>query len=333
MNLNFSIIIPVFNRSQEIEELLESLTKQEYTKNFEVIVVDDGSTDKSDLIVSNFQNNLDVKYFYKENSGPGQSRNYGMERASGNYFIILDSDVLLPEHYLNEVSTVLTKNFTDAYGGADTALPNFSQIQKAINYAMTSLLTTGGLRGSESEDKKFQLRSFNLGLSKKAFEITGGFSKQHFGEDIDLTFRLWAQNLSTQFIPSAFVYHKRRTSFKQFYKQTFNFGAARPILSKKYPKSNKLTFWFPSLFVIFTILSFVLLIFGNYSFLSLIIIYLALILVDASIKNQSIVIGFYSVIATIVQFYGYGLGFLRSVYRLNILNKSVKETFPKMFDN
>ncbi|MEN8124644.1 MAG: glycosyltransferase [Bacteroidota bacterium] len=331
MNLNFSIIIPVFNRPQEIDELLKSLTLQTYSKNFEVIVIEDGSTDKSELIVKNYQDSLDVKYFFKANSGPGQSRNYGMERALGNYFIILDSDVLLPENYLSNVNEQLDNYFTDAYGGADAALPNFTQIQKAINYAMTSFLTTGGLRGSESKGKKFQLRSFNLGLSKKSFEITGGFSKQHFGEDIDLTFRLWENNLSTQFIKKAFVFHKRRTSFKQFYQQTLNFGAARPILNKKYPKSNKLTFWFPSIFIIFTILSLIFTVFGNHTFTSLLFIYLFLILIDASIKNKNMITGFYSVFATIVQFFGYGLGFLRSTFRLSILNNSVEEVFPKMF--
>ena len=331
MNLNFSIIIPVFNRSQEIDELLESLTLQTYSEKFEVIVIDDGSTDKSDIVVKNYQDSLDVKYFYKENSGPGQSRNYGMKKALGNYFIILDSDVLLPENYLDIISTILKNNFSEAFGGPDAALPNFTQIQKAINYAMTSFITTGGLRGSESKNKKFQLRSFNLGLSKKAFEMTGGFSKQHFGEDIDLTFRLWENNLSTQFIQKALVFHKRRTSFQQFFQQTFNFGAARPILNKKYPKSNKLTFWFPTVFVFFIFLSIVLTIFGQHGFTSILVIYLFLILIDASIKNKSMLTGFYSVFATIVQFFGYGLGFLRSTIRLNILNRSVKQTFPKMF--
>ncbi|MEN8186761.1 MAG: glycosyltransferase family 2 protein, partial [Bacteroidota bacterium] len=195
MNLNFSIIIPVFNRSQEIDELLGTLTKQSYTNKFEVIIIDDGSNDKSDLIVDNYKDSLDVKYFYKENSGPGQSRNYGMERATGNFFIILDSDVLLPENYLKEVYNVLKNHYTDAFGGPDAAHESFTKIQKAVNYAMTSFLTTGGLRGSESKNKKFQLRSFNLGLSKKAFQITGGFAKQNFGEDIDLTFRLWENDL------------------------------------------------------------------------------------------------------------------------------------------
>lgn len=331
MKFNFSIIIPVYNRSQEIDELLKSLNTQDYTNLFEVIVIDDGSSDKSDLIVDKYKDTLDIKYFYKENSGPGQSRNYGMQRANGNYFIILDSDVLLPDNYLNVVFTTLKNNYTEAYGGPDAAHDSFTQIQKAVNYAMTSFLTTGGLRGSESKSKKFQLRSFNLGLSKKAFKILGGFSKQNYGEDIDLTFRLWDNSLSTQFIPEAYVYHKRRTSFKQFYKQTFNFGAARPILNKMYSGSAKITYWFPSIFVFFIFLSIVLIIFGQYAFTSIFVIYLFLILIDASFKNKSLLSGFYSIFATIIQFFGYGLGFLRSTFRLNILNRSVKETFPKMF--
>ncbi len=332
MKLNFSIIIPVYNRPQEIDELLESLNRQIYTNLFEVIVIDDGSSDKSDIIVDKYKDTFDIKYFYKENSGPGESRNYGMQQANGNYFIILDSDVLLPKNYLTEVFRSLKNNFTDAYGGPDAAHESFTQIQKAVNYAMTSFLTTGGLRGSETKNKKFQLRSFNLGLSKKAFQITRGFAKQNFGEDIDLTFRLWNNYLSTQFIPKAYVYHKRRTSFKQFYKQTFNFGAARPILNKMYPGSAKITYWFPIFFVIFTILSLVLSIFGNNIFLIFIVIYLFLIFIDASIKNKSLITGFYGVIATIVQFFGYGFGFLRSTFRLNILGRSKEDAFPAMFE-
>lgn len=331
MNLDFSIIIPVFNRSQEIDELLGSLVHQTFTNRFEVIIIDDGSTDKSDIIVNNYKDTLDVKYFYKKNSGPGQSRNYGMKRATGNYFIILDSDVLLPNNYLHKISTTLNNNFTDAFGGPDAAHESFTNIQKAINYAMTSFLTTGGLRGSESKNKKFQLRSFNLGLSKKAFQITGGFAKQNFGEDIDLTFRLWKNTLSTQFIQEAFVYHKRRTSFKQFFKQTFNFGAARPILNKMYPGSAKINYWFPTMFVVYLFLSLFFTILGHHIFTSLIVVYLFFIVIDSSIKNKSLITGFYSVITTIFQFFGYGLGFLQTFFRLHILGKSKEDAFLKMF--
>ena len=119
MKLNFSIIIPVYNRPNEIDELLESLTKQDFSDDFEVLVIEDGSTEKSESIVEKYTSKLNLKYFYKENSGAGASRNFGMEKANGNYFIILDSDVIVPKHYLSEVSKALNSNFIDAFGGPD----------------------------------------------------------------------------------------------------------------------------------------------------------------------------------------------------------------------
>jgi len=233
MELQFSIIIPVYNRPQEMDELLQSLAKQTYAANFEVIVIEDGSTLKSDKVVLKYTSLLSVKYHFKENSGAGDSRNVGMQLASGNYFIIFDSDCIIPPHYLTSVAKMLVKNYTDAYGGADKAHKSFTTIQKAINYSMTSFLTTGGIRGNKKAVNKFQPRSFNLGISKKAFEITKGFSKMKVGEDIDLTFRLWKNNFKTQFIEEAYVYHKRRATFSQFFKQTFAFGTVRPLLNKK----------------------------------------------------------------------------------------------------
>ncbi|MBT7816663.1 MAG: glycosyltransferase, partial [Polaribacter sp.] len=219
MILSFSIIIPVFNRPQEIDELLESLTKQDFSDDFEVLIIEDGSAQKSDIIVEEYKNQLDLKYFCKENTGAGASRNFGMQQASGNYFIILDSDVIVPPQYLSEVKKTLKINFTDAYGGPDAAHKSFTSLQKAINYSMTSFLTTGGIRGKRSTITKFQPRSFNLGMSKKAFEKTQGFSKMKNGEDIDLTFRLWQLGFETQLIEKAFVYHKRRSTITQFFKQ------------------------------------------------------------------------------------------------------------------
>jgi len=337
--LYFSIIIPVFNRPNELDELLHSIDLQLSEHQFEVVVIEDGSSLTSKKIIEKFKNKLPLKYFYKENSGPGNSRNFGMQKAEGDYFIILDSDCVLPENYLNEVKNALQLQYTDAYGGADAAHVNFSITQKAINYSMTSFLTTGGLRGSEKARNKFQLRSFNMGISKKAFIVTQGFSKQHFGEDIDLTFKLWKNNFETQFIANAFVYHKRRATWQQFFKQTFNFGAARPILNKTHFNTAKITFWFPSLFIIGFLIVILLSISGNAILLILYGIYFTLIFFDAINKNRcygetcftSIKTGLLAIVATFVQFFGYGLGFLRSIFRLNILNQTKEKAFPEMF--
>jgi len=319
LELQFSIIIPVFNRPQEIAELLQSLTEQTYSSSFEVIIVEDGSTEKSDEIVLKYKNLLNVNYFFKQNSGAGASRNYGMERATGNYFIIFDSDCIIPPHYLKEVASALDENYTDAYGGADAAHKSFTIIQKAINYSMTSFLTTGGIRGNKKAVDKFQPRSFNFGISKKAFEKTKGFSDMKIGEDIDLTFRLWEHNFKTQFIEKAFVYHKRRTTFQQFFKQTFAFGKARPFLNKKYPKTAKVTYWFPSVFMVLFCFSAIIFFLGIKIFLWFFIIYFSLIFIDSFFKNKKISVAVVSVFTTLVQFTGYGLGFVKGLFSSRII--------------
>lgn len=314
MKLAFSIIIPVYNRPNEIDELLESLSQQDLSANFEVLIIEDGSSIKSDIVVEKHKNKLNLKYFFKENTGAGASRNFGMEKASGNYFIILDSDVIVPKQYLLEVKKALETNYTDAFGGADAAHSSFTSLQKAINYSMTSILTTGGIRGNKKSLGKFQPRSFNLGISKKAFEKTNGFSRMKNGEDIDLTFRLWEHGFETHLIEKAFVYHKRRSSIKQFFRQTFGFGTARPILNNKYPESSKITYWFPSFFIIGFDISIILIIFGFQQFLYFYGIYFLLIFIDSLFQNKNLYVAFLSIITSFTQFLGYGLGFLESKF-------------------
>jgi glycosyltransferase involved in cell wall biosynthesis len=302
----------VYNRPNEIDELLLTLTRQTYTEAFEVVVVEDGSSVKCNLIVEKYKESLQIKYLSKPNTGAGLSRNFGMKNARGNYFIILDSDVLVPPTYLEIVAEVLQQNYTDAYGGPDAAHSSFTNLQKAINYSMTSLLTTGGLRGNKKANSKFQPRSFNFGISKKAIIKTQGFVERKIGEDIDLSFRLWENGFETQLIADAFVYHKRRTSLKQFFIQTYRFGKERPILSRQYPNTSKLTYWFPTFFVIGVFVAFLMSIIGCFLPLLLVGIYLLALLVDSSFKNRSLKIGFLSMLTTFIQFLGYGLGFLKS---------------------
>lgn len=313
MKLLFSLIIPVYNRPNEIDELLDSLVKQTYANNFEVIVVEDGSANSSEEVIKKYSKKLNLHYFFKENTGAGLSRNFGMQKASGNYFIIFDSDCIIPPNYLVEVEKTLTKNYTDAFGGSDAAHPSFSTIQKAINYSMTSFFTTGGIRGSKKAVGKFQPRSFNLGISKKAFEVTKGFSEMKIGEDIDLTFRLWQHNFETQFIENAFVYHKRRATFKQFFKQTFAFGKGRPFLNRKYPKTAKITYWFPSLFILTFIFSILLLLINIKIALHAFGVYFLILFIDSLLKNKNITVAFFSVVTTLIQFTGYGFGFLKGL--------------------
>lgn len=330
MQLSYSFIVPVFNRPDEIAELLASFDAQESTIPYEIVIIEDGSTISCEDEIAAFPH-LDITYLPKPNSGPGSSRNYGMQRARGNYFIILDSDCILPPSYVGVMDEQLQKNYVDCFGGPDAAHPDFSNLQKAISYSMTSLFTTGGIRGGGEDTGKFQPRSFNMGLSKKAFEASGGFGNIHPGEDPDLVLRLWKLNFKTALIPQAFVYHKRRISWKKFYIQVNKFGLVRPILNKWHPTTAKITYWFPTLFILGLVVSLVLLLAGYYLAISFYALYTALIFLHASMINKSIAIGLLSVMATFIQFYGYGTGFLASIMQIKWLGKEPRKRYPHLF--
>lgn len=331
MKLAYSFIIPVYNRPLEVKELLESFTAMQFSEPFEIVIIEDGSTESSEVVVNSFSDRLTISYYVKPNSGPGASRNFGMERAKGNYFIILDSDCLLPPHYLITVDTFLKNQFYPCFGGADAAHISFTPLQKAINYVMTSFFTTGGIRGSDKSVTNFEPRSFNMGISKEAFQKTGGFAKIHPGEDPDLSQRILKADFETTFIPNAFVYHKRRISWQKFYTQVKKFGMVRPILNKWHPQASKITFWFPTCFVFFTIISLGLGIFYEVLWGLPMLAYLSLIFLDATLKTKSLFIGFLSVVALFIQFFGYGIAFLKSTFYINILNKDPEIQFPKLF--
>ncbi|MCL9808539.1 glycosyltransferase [Flavobacterium luminosum] len=329
--MKFSFIIPVYNRPDEIEELLESLTKQTYQKPFEVVIVEDGSTIPCEHIVDKYRTKLNITYYLKYNSGPGDSRNFGMLYAKGDYFIILDSDCIIPPNYLIAVEKSLEERYVDCFGGPDNMLPSFTAIQKAINFTMTSVLTTGGVRGATEKLEKFQPRSFNMGISSKAFEASKGFSNIHPGEDPDLSIRLWKLGFETKLIPEAFVYHKRRIDWEKFYIQVNKFGKVRPILNQWYPEYAKPTFFLPALFVIGFIVGVLALIFTFDWILKLYFAYTVLIFLVSTIKNRNLKVGFYTIIALWRQFFGYGLGFIESYYKINILRKKPQEAFPELF--
>ena len=234
--MKYSFLIPVYNRPDEVDELLQSLTQQTIS-DFEVVVVDDGSTIPCAEVVEKYSSHLDIHYYTKANSGPGQTRNYAAERSKGEYLIILDSDCILPTTYLAEVETELNSQPTDAFGGPDKAHPSFTTIQKAINYSMTSFFTTGGIRGGKKKMDKFYPRSFNMGVRSEAYQQLDGFSAMRFGEDIDFSIRIFKQGYRCRLFPDAWVYHKRRTDLKKFFKQVHNSGIARINLYKKYPES------------------------------------------------------------------------------------------------
>jgi len=327
--INFSIIIPVYNRPEEVDELLETICKQTY-KDFEIIIVEDGSTKDCKAVIEKYKSRLNLKYYEKTNSGPGTTRNYGAMRASGNYFIFFDSDCLIPEKYLEIVDKKLSEKYLDSYGGPDAAHSSFSNIQKAISYSMTSFFTTGGIRGGKETVDKFHPRSFNMGFSKQVFETTQGFATMRFGEDVDMSLRILENNFKAGLIKEAFVYHKRRTDFKKFFKQVYNSGIARINLYKRHKNSLKLVHFFPSIFFIGNIF---LLLFSIFClFFSIpILLFSILIFVDSSIKNKSVVIGFLSIISSYVQLFGYGIGFISSFWKRLILKKDEFHAFKNNF--
>ncbi|MBD3750423.1 MAG: glycosyltransferase [Sphingobacteriales bacterium] len=318
----FSIIIPLYNRPQEIKELLETLEKQIYTA-FEVLVIEDGSTLDAKEIVQSFQNKLDIHYFFKPNEGQGFTRNFGFERAKGDYFIIFDSDCLIPEHYLENVKNYLFEHPLDAFGGPDDAHPSFTPLQRAISYSMTSIFTTGGIRGkSKNVGGQFHPRSFNMGISRKVWEKVGGFIITRLGEDIEYSIRIHEAGFKIGLIPTAKVYHKRRTSFKAFWKQLHFFGRARINITTFFPKTLKAVHFFPALFTLFLLICvlvnlFLPIIAPLFNFI--LSIYILLVFFDAWSKNKSLKIAFLSIFTSIIQLTAYGCGFMQDFWKKLIL--------------
>jgi glycosyltransferase involved in cell wall biosynthesis len=372
--MKYSIIVPVFNRPDEVDELLQSLTTQQF-KDFEVIIVEDGSTTSCKDVCDKYAAILPLHYYYKENSGPGQSRNYGAERAKGEWLIILDSDVVLPEEYLTAVERSLTLNSSPtregsdyehkmeiaAFGGPDASHPSFTPVQKAISYSMTSFFTTGGIRGgkagkkpegttasSSSETKgaldKFYPRSFNMGIRRDVYMQLGGFSKMRFGEDVDFSYRIVEAGYHTQLFPEAWVWHKRRTDFRKFFRQVYNSGIARINLEKRHPGTLKFVHLLPTIFTIgvlgccllcllFAVLASLSIV--NYLwailFLSPLLLYSLLLCIDSSRQNKSVKVGILSIPAAFVQLMGYGFGFIESWWKRCVLKQDEFTAFEKNF--
>lgn len=346
----------MFNRPDEVDELLMSLTLQSF-KDFDVVIVEDGSETPCKEVVDKYIDRLDIHYYSKANSGPGPSRNYGVERATGEYVIILDSDVVLPEGYFAAVEKGLEENPCDAFGGPDAAHESFTDMQKAISYSMTSFFTTGGIRGGKAKLDKFHPRSYNMGIRKAVYDELGGFSKMRFGEDIDFSYRILEGGYTTRLYPDAWVWHKRRTNLDKFFKQVFNSGIARINLSKRHPGTLKLVHLLPMVFTVGVIL---LIIFAIVlRFLAMdpsmgecfcegfplgkthigwwvlpllpILLFILLVFTDSSIRNKSMVIGYLSIKSSFVQLFGYGFGFLTAWWKRCVLKKDEFSAFEKNF--
>ncbi len=357
--MKYSIVIPVYNRPDEVDELLSSLLSQSF-QDFEVIVVEDGSKITCREVCDKYTGKLCLSYFMKPNSGPGQSRNYGAERANGEYLLILDSDVVLPKDYLQAIEDELNTLPCEAFGGPDASHPSFTPVQKAISYSMTSFFTTGGIRGGKAKLDKFYPRSFNMGIRRDVYQTLGGFSKMRFGEDIDFSYRICEAGYKPRLFPKAWVWHKRRTDFRKFFRQVFNSGIARINLEKRHPGTMKLVHMLPMVFTVGVIGLVLLFIFGLsmyfygewldannlrptdnmhqgvgfcFCIISLfpLLLYSFIIFIDSSIKNRSIWVGILSIPAAFVQLMGYGLGFLKAWWKRVVLKQDEFTAFEKNF--
>lgn len=313
-----------------MDELLESLTKQTL-KDFEVIIVEDGSIKPCKDVCEKYANILDLHYYAKENSGPGQSRNYGAERSNGEWLIILDSDVVLPEGYLEAVEKSLASSTSIvAWGGPDAAHPSFTPVQKAISYSMTSFFTTGGIRGGKAKLDKFYPRSFNMGIRRDVYLKLEGFTKMRFGEDIDFSYRIVEAGYMPRLFPEAWVWHKRRTDFRKFFRQVYNSGIARINLEKRHPGTMKLVHLLPTVFTLGVIGLLLITLIFTYACVP-IILYSAIIFIDSSIKNKSLWVGLLSIPAAFVQLMGYGFGFIESWWKRCVLKQDEFTAFEKNF--
>ncbi len=333
--MKYSFIIPVYNRPDEVDELLGSLSKQTY-RDFEVVVVEDGSAIPCQSVVQRYASEMRLKYCVKPNSGPGQTRNYGAERSEGEYLIVLDSDCVLPPGYLQAVEDELKREPSDAFGGPDMAHESFTPIQKAINYSMTSFFTTGGIRGGKKKMDKFYPRSFNMGIRNELYRKLSGFSPMRFGEDIDFSIRIFKSGARCRLFPEAWVWHKRRTDLTKFFRQVHNFGIARINLYKKYPESLKTVHLLPMVFTVGVSLMLLCSLTGVISVffgapygiycalfpLLPLLLYSLLVCVDSAVQNHSLYIGLLSVMSSYVQLIGYGSGFLRAWWLRCVLGRN-----------
>lgn len=305
----FSLIVPVYNRADEVRALLESLDLQD-DKGFQCIIVEDGSTEPCEDVCADFKGRFDLKYFFKENEGRSIARNYGIDRADGDFLVFVDSDCVLPPDYFSSLRKALEMTPADCFGGPDAAHESFSSLQKAINFAMTSFLTTGGIRGGKVQLEKFVPRTFNMGFSRRVYDKVGGF-REMFSEDIDMSTRIRQAGFQPVLFRDVKVYHKRRVDLKKFWRQVHVFGMSRITLQLLYPGSMKLVHWLPALFVVFSLAMIIGAIFWALAIVPL-ILYLLLVFISASISMKSVRLGAMAVVTSMIQLWGYGTGFIRA---------------------
>lgn len=321
MELKFSIVVPVYNRPEEIEELLSSLSNQT-DRDFEVVVMEAVGGKSCEQVCRKYADKLEIK-FVREDTDRSARRNHGMQLAKGNYFILFDSDCIIPKNYIFTLRRLLTEDYVDCYGGPDAAMADFSVVQRAVNYSMTSFFTTGGIRGAMKDVHKYLPRAFNMGFSRFVFEKIGGY-RQMIGEDVDLSMRIKEAGFSVKLIKECYVYHKRRVTLLSFYRQVNTFGKARVLLSKLHPHGLKLTHLLPTFFVLGNLLLLGLTFYRWYFILPL-LLYILLLFLHSFVLNRDIRVALLSPITAYLQLFGYGVGFIQE-FVTGKASKSAAET-------
>lgn len=316
----FSIIVPVYNRPDEVSDLLESLAAQS-DPGFELVIVEDGSTIPCRSQCGHWQDKgVPVRYFYKENEGRSPARNYGMSQARGDYFVFVDSDCILPRDYVANLRLALEKDPLPCFGGPDDAHASFSPLQKAINVSMTSLLTTGGIRGGKVSMEKFTPRTFNMGFSRQVWEKVGGF-REMFSEDIDMSTRIRLSGFRIGLLRSVKVFHKRRVSLRKFWRQVHVFGMSRITLHLLYPGSMKAVHTLPALFTLGCVALILLAMFWTPWALLPLGVWLLAVLIDAALSSKNAKVTVLTLLTSPIQLLGYGTGFLRAFTRSILLRR------------
>ncbi|HJX71736.1 MAG TPA: glycosyltransferase [Bacteroidales bacterium] len=319
----YSVVLPTYGRPGDVEEFLDSLTRQEYN-DFEILVVDATADDSVRQVAEKYLDKLKLNFIYKKGLGISESRNLGVKLSKGGFVVFIDSDCVVPPSYFTEIEKYLSLNKVDAFGGPDAASKDFTHSQKAINYVMTSFLTTGGIRGKAKRIGRFEPRSFNMGVSRKAFDAVGGYSGMKVAEDIDLSMRLHQAGFKTALIPDAYVYHKRKANLHKFLVQMFMYGKARIDLFMRHREALKITYLMPLFFLIYLLAGLASAFFSKVLFilfLASLIFYALAVFIDSSIQNRSLAAGILSVFAAYGFLVCYGSGLIYNIFRRIVLGK------------
>ncbi len=333
-----SVITPSYNRASELEHLMRSISAQSIDHNlFELIISDDGSTDDTEALINSWQEkaSFSIKYISQENKGPGAARNHGLEKSIGELILFIDSDCEAHPKWIETIVDEYHKSEFDACGGPDGGKKDFTLLQKAIDYSMTSFFTTGGMRGhSEKMISKFYPRTHNMGVKRDKYEAVGGFGNLRHGQDIEFSHRIRTSGGKIRFIKNALVYHRRRTSLRQFIKQVFNWGVARINLGKIDTAMLEPVHFLPSLSILLSLFIILIIYQLDWGISEIFLLFfspLSIICLLGALNKKDLRVFPILLLVIPIQIFGYGLGFLQAYIRRFIFNEAELVGFKKNY--